>query len=89
MAIPIQFILIFGLSEINEVIGSDFDGYVIFVMFQFDVVRCERDWGNICEESFAATSLLLTNSLEKNILVGRLSGNRLLSEIIARPFIPP
>ena len=49
----------------------------------------KRDWGNICEESFAATSLLLTNSLEKNILVGRLSGNRLLSEIIARPFIPP
>jgi len=28
-------------------------------------------------------------NLEKNILVGRLSGNKLFSEIMARPFIPP
>lgn len=47
MAIPIQFILIFGLSEINEVIGSDFDGYVIFVMFQFDVVQLRKEIGVI------------------------------------------
>jgi len=49
----------------------------------------KRERGNIREESFADTSLLLTNSLEKNILVDRLSGNKFFSEIMARPFIPP
>ena len=45
MVISVQFILIFGLPEIDKVISSDFDRYVIFVMFQFDVVRCEKRLG--------------------------------------------